>query len=209
MTSVVDDVRAHLSAHYDGRGFAPPASASVTFLGLEPMTVLRWVGEGTVAFASLGCSRHPMTDPNAIAAADDGPRAEVVLELRRRERSERAGSTPPAADGPGAALDGVHRAVAILGASPSVEGLVLAPDALVDLGSPLWAGAPFTAVLLGESTVPDLERDGDPVRFLRADPITANEAAWVRLKGAAALREAWSEAGIDPSDPGRPAAREV
>ncbi|BDH56321.1 hypothetical protein MTP03_12600 [Tsukamurella sp. PLM1] len=58
--------------------------------------------------------------------------------------------------------------------------------------------------------MPDLERgEGEPVRFLRADPITANEAAWVRLKGAAALREAWAEADIDPADPGRPAARAV
>ncbi len=195
---IVDDARAHLSQHYAGRGFAPPVSASVTFLGLEPMTVQRWVGDGVVAFASVGCSRHPMTDPNALVTVDDGPRAEVVLEVR------------PAASGPGAALDGVHRSLAILAATPAVEGLVLAPDALVDLSAPLWAGAPFTAVLLGESTVPDLNRaDGEPVRFLRADPITANEAAWVRLKGAAALREAWTEAGIDPADPGRPAARAV
>lgn len=199
MASLIDDVREHLGRHYAGRGFAPPAAASVTFLGLEPMTVQRWVGEGTVAFASLGCSRHPMTDPNAILAQDDGPRAEVVLELQ------------PGVEGPGAALDGVHRSLAILAATPAVEGLVLSPDALVDLGAPLWAGAPFTAVLLGASTVPDLSRgdDAEPVRFLRADPITANEAAWVRLKGAAALRDAWTEAGIDPADPGRPAAREV
>lgn len=198
MASVVDDVRAHLNEHYAGRGFAPPAAASVTFLGLEPMTVQRWLGEAAVAFASVGCSRHPMTDPNALVTVDDGPRAELVLELR------------PAADGPGAALDGVHRSLAILAATPAVEGLILAPDALVDLGEPLWAGAPFTAVLLGVTTVPDLERgEGEPVRFLRADPITANEAAWVRLKGAAALREAWAEADIDPADPGRPAARAV
>lgn len=198
MTSVVDAVRAHLAEHYAGRGFAPPASASVTFLGLEPMTIQRWVGEPLVAFASVGCSRHAMTDPNALLTVEDGPRAEVILELR------------PADDGPGAALDGVHRSLAILAATPAVEGLVLAPDALVDLSAPLWAGAPFTAVLLGESAVPDLDReDGEPVRFLRADPITANEAAWVRLKGAAALREAWAEAGIDPADPGRPAARAV
>ncbi|KXO88856.1 suppressor of fused domain protein [Tsukamurella pseudospumae] len=198
MSSVVDAAREHLAAHYEKRGFAPPASASVTFLGLEPMTVQRWVGDRVVAFASVGCSRHAMTDPNALVTVDDGPRAEVVLELR------------PATDGPGAALDGVHRSLAILAATPAVEGLVLAPDALVDLGAPLWAGASFTAVLLGESTVPDLHReDGEPVRFLRADPITANEAAWVRLKGAEALREAWAEAGIDPADPGRPAARAV
>ena len=159
MTSVVDAVRAHLAEHYAGRGFAPPASASVTFLGLEPMTIQRWVGEPLVAFASVGCSRHSMTDPNALVTAEDGPRAEVILELR------------PADDGPGAALDGVHRSLAILAATPAVEGLVLAPDALVDLSAPLWAGAPFTAVLLGESAVPDLDRaDGEPVRFLRADP---------------------------------------
>ncbi|WP_019200338.1 suppressor of fused domain protein [Tsukamurella sp. 1534] len=195
--ALVDDVRTHLNEHYGARGFAPPASASVTFLGLAPMTVQRWVGDGAVAFASLGCSQHPMTDPDALVTAEDGPRAEVVVELR------------PAPNGPGAALDGVHRAVAILAASPAVEGLVLAPDALVDLGQPLWAGAPFTAVLLGPSTVPDLPTGGEPVRFLRADPITANEAAWVRLKGADGLREAWAEAGIDPADPGRPAARAV
>ncbi|GAB3133300.1 suppressor of fused domain protein [Tsukamurella serpentis] len=199
---VVQAVQAHLAEHYAGRGFAPPVSASVTFLGLEPMTVQRWVTDELVVFASLGCSRHPMTDPNALVTVDDGPRAEVLMELRH------------GAGGPGGALDGVHRSLAILAATPAVEGLVLAPDALVDLGAPLWTGAPFSAVLLGASTVPDLARGADggpsePVRFLRADPITANEAAWVRLKGAAALRDAWSEAGIDPADPARPAAREV
>ena len=114
MTSVVDAVRAHLAEHYAGRGFAPPASASVTFLGLEPMTIQRWVGEPLVAFASVGCSRHSMTDPNALVTAEDGPRAEVILELR------------PADDGPGAALDGVHRSLAILAATPAVRraGLV-------------------------------------------------------------------------------------
>ena len=43
----------------------------------------------------------------------------------------------------------------------------------------------------------------EPVRFLRAIPITANEAAWVRLKGADALREAWAEASIDIADASR------
>ena len=46
----------------------------------------------------------------------------------------------------------------------------------------------------------------DPVRLLRAVPITANEAAWVRLKGADALRDAWREAGIDVMEPNRASA---
>ncbi len=46
----------------------------------------------------------------------------------------------------------------------------------------------------------------DPVQFLEVVPLTGTEAAWVRLKGAAALREAWTEAGIDVRDPGRGAA---
>ena len=66
--------------------------------------------------------------------------------------------------------------------------------------------AALTARLLSvDPDVPPLPLGGgrDPVQFLRAVPITANEAAWVRLKGAAALREAWSEAGVDVTDPAR------
>lgn len=99
--------------------------------------------------------------------------------------------------------------MAILAATPAVDGLVLVPDALIDLGAPLWSGAPFTAVLLGHSDVPDLplEPPREPVQFLSATPLTANEAAWVRLKGAAAMREAWLNDGVDVLDPNRPAAQ--
>ena len=67
-----------------------------------------------------------------------GPRAEVTVALR----------------GPSPA--GLARSVAVLAAAPAVEGLVLAPDALVDLGTPLWDGAPFTAFLLGRSEIDDV-----------------------------------------------------
>jgi 8-oxo-dGTP pyrophosphatase MutT (NUDIX family) len=58
---------------------------------------------------------------------------------------------------------------------------------------------------LGDSGVDALAlpEPADPVEFLEAVPITGTEAAWVRLKGAAALREAWAEAGIDVRDPRR------
>jgi hypothetical protein len=191
VTDVLTEVRARLRAHFARTGItAEPDSASVTFLGTEPIEVLRFGpdDEGMVHYASLGCSRHPMTDPADIAADPvRGPRAEAVVSLR--------GRSP----------DGLARSVAVLAAAPSVEGLVLAPDALVDLGSPLWAGAPFTAFLLGHSDIGDVELPvpHDPVTVLSATPITPTEAAWVRLKGADAMREGWRTDGVDVLDPGR------
>ncbi|MDP7705471.1 MULTISPECIES: suppressor of fused domain protein [unclassified Mycobacterium] len=186
---ILDDVRAHLRDHFG----AQPDSASVTFLGAEPIEVLRFRDQPVVHYVSLGCSRYPMTDPTEMITDHlRGPRAEVVLALRD--------------PGP---IKGLVRTMAILAATPAVDGLVLVPDALIDLGAPLWQPAPFTAVLLGHSDVPDLalEPPREPVQFLSATPITANEAAWVRLKGAAAMREAWRNDGVDVLDPNRPAAQ--
>ena len=42
------------------------------------------------------------------------------------------------------------RPLAVLAASPQVEGVVVAPGASLDVGGPLWAGAAFTAVLVAE-----------------------------------------------------------
>ncbi|QLL10393.1 suppressor of fused domain protein [Mycobacterium vicinigordonae] len=186
---MLDDVRAHLRDHFAG---AAPDSASVTFLGAEPIEVLRFRSAGLTHYATLGCSRHPMTDPTEIVTDETGPRAEVVLRLRD--------------PGP---VTGLVRSLAIVAATPSVEGIVLVPDALIDLGAPLWMGAPFTAMLLGTSDIGDLALDPprDPVRFLSATPVTATEAAWVRLKGAEAMRQAWQHDGVDVSDPNRPAAQ--
>ena len=196
MSRPLDRVRAHLDAHFDQ---AEPDVASVTFLGAESIDVLRYRPDtrGHVHYVSLGCSRHPMVDPTAVVADPHrGPRAEVVLRLRN--------------PGP---VTGLARSVAVVAAAPTVEGVVLTPDALVDLGTPLWARpsgrAPFTAVLLGDSEIADLPLDPprDPVRFLAATPITATEAAWVRLKGADAMRAAWLSDGVDVLDPNRPAAQ--
>jgi hypothetical protein len=178
---------------------AEPDIASVTFLGAEPIEVLlfRPGADGVVHYVSLGCSRHPMVDPaDAIADPVRGPRAEVVLRLRD--------------PGP---VSGLARSLAVVAATPAVDGVVLTPDALIDLGTPLWAKpsdrVPFTAVLLGRSDIADLPLDPpcDPVRFLSATPITATEAAWVRLKGADAMREAWRADQVDVLDANRPAAQ--
>ncbi len=194
MTQILDEVRAHLRGHFA----VEPDSASVTFLGAEPIEVLRFrsraVGpDGLAHYVSLGCSRYPMTDPTqTLTEGVRGPRAEVVLRLRD----------------PGPAT-GLARSLAVLAATPAVDGVVLRPDALIDLGSPLWARAPFTAVLLGGSDIPDLPLAAplDPVRFLSATPVTATEAAWVRLKGAEAMRRAWENDGVDVLNPNRRAAQ--
>ncbi|SDU51959.1 Suppressor of fused protein (SUFU) [Gordonia westfalica] len=182
--------------HLRERLGAEPQRASVTFLGVEPIDVLRFVlddsGPGELVYVTSGCARHPMTDPTDLHADPvRGPRAELVVRMRA-----------------GSPLPGLHKRLATLAAAPAVEGLILDADALVDLGEPLWDGATCTAVLLtsddlGEVELPD---PMDPVRLLRAVPITANEAAWVRLKGADALRDAWREAGIDVTEPNRASA---
>lgn len=194
MSRPLDRVRAHLDTHF---GHAEPDVASVTFLGADAIDVLRYRVDDTVHYVSLGCSRRPMVDPTTMVADPElGPRAEVVLRLRNTE-----------------AITGLARTLAIVAASPAVEGLVLVPDALVDLSGPLWthpsARVPFTAVLLGDSDIAELPLGPprDPVRFLAATPITATEAAWVRLKGADAMREAWRTDGVDVLDPYRPAAK--
>jgi Suppressor of fused protein (SUFU) len=160
-----------------GRFGREPDVASVTFVGLQPIDVLRFGpdADGVIHYVSVGGSRHQEDTPT-----------EVVVSLR----------------GP-ATVAGLARSVAVLAAAPVVEGLILTPDALVDLGQPAWKGAPFTAFLLGDSDI-------DPasaVHFLQAIPITANEAAWVRLKGPDAMREAWRQDGVDVFDANRPAAQ--
>ena len=89
----------------------------------------------------------------------------------------------------------------------SVEGVVIAPGAGLDLGEPLWDDARFSAVLVAEpgGLVPDLELapDLEPVRFLPLLPMTPSEAAWKRVHGAEALQEAWLREGTDLRDPDR------
>ncbi len=191
MVDVPAEVRNRLQAHFTAAGvLAEPAEASVTFLGADRISVLRYGpdGGGVNHFVSVGCSRYPMVDPtNLVTDTEHGPRAEVMVSLR-----------PPSPAG-------LARSMAVLAAAPSVEGLVLEPDALIDLSGPLFEGAPFTAFLLGPSAIDDVALP-DPlsdVTILQATPITPTEAAWVRLKGAEAMREAWRTDGVDVFDANR------
>lgn len=168
----------------------PDARAAVTFLGTDRIEVLRFIDGDVVRYATLGMSAQPMSDPTAVVADPlKGPRAELVLSVR----------------GGLADTDQVLRKLAVLAASPQVEGLVVAPGASLDVGEPLWPGAPFTSVLVAESggLVEDLDLDEplEPVRFLPLLPMTQNEAAWKRVRGAQELREKWLSQGTDLRDP--------
>ncbi|MFC8830909.1 suppressor of fused domain protein [Streptomyces sp. NPDC057137] len=177
----------------------PDARAAMTFVGTDRVEVLRFLDPGespdsdggaVVRYATLGMSARPMADPTVVVADPArGPRAELVLSVR-------AGL---------ADTDKVLRPLAVLAASPQVEGLVVAAGASLEVGEPLWPGAPFSSVLVAESggLVPDLELDAplEPVRFLPLLPMTPNEAAWKRVKGAQALQERWLAHGTDLRDP--------
>ncbi|MFF8597370.1 suppressor of fused domain protein [Streptomyces sp. NPDC015232] len=176
----------------------PDARAAITFLGTDRIEVLRFIDAeaGVVRYATLGMSAQPMADPtSALADPLKGPRAELLLTVR-------AGR---------ADTDQVLRPLAVLAATPQVEGVVVAPGASLDVGEPLWPGAPFSSVLVGESggLVEDLVLDAplDPVRFLPLLPMTSNEAAWKRVHGAQALEERWLAEGTDLRDPQRRSVR--
>lgn len=172
----------------------PDARAAVTFLGTDRIEVLRFTEGDLVRYATLGMSAHPMGDPTVVVADPvRGPRAELVLTVR--------GGLAP--------TDKLLRPLAVLGAAPQVEGLIVAAGASLDVGEPLWDGAAFTSVLVAESggLVEDLALDDpmDPVAFFPLLPMTANEAAWKRVHGAAALQERWLAHGTDLRDPLRTA----
>jgi hypothetical protein len=190
------DVLALVEARLRSALGEPDARAAVTFLGTDRIEVLRFqdAGQdgGLVRYATLGMSAHPMADPTAVFADPvEGPRAELILTVR-------AGL---------ADTDKVLRPLAVLAASPQVEGVVVIPGGSLDTGGPLWPGAPFTSVLAAEpgGLVEDLDLDEplDPVRFLPLLPMTPNEAAFKRVHGAQALQERWLTHGTDLRDPSR------
>ncbi|WP_405019112.1 suppressor of fused domain protein [Kitasatospora sp. NBC_00070] len=183
--SVLAAVEARLLATFG----EPGGRAAVTFLGADRIEVLRFGPDpdGLVRYVTLGMSAAPMADPTSVVADPvRGPRAELVLTVRGGH-------------------DDVLRTLATFAATPQVEGLVLAPGGSLDLGAPLWAGAPFTSVLAAEpgGLVPDLElaEPAEPVRFLPLLPMTPNEAGYKRVHGAAVLEERWLRYGTDLRDP--------
>lgn len=205
----------------DHRG-TQPEIASITFVGVPPINIMRCVRPAgatgldgttrttpTIVYASIGCGREEMGDPTSLIQGDNpAGRAEVALEV----------------DQP---IDGVARMIATIAASPMVEGLVVEPDAIIELGFPLWHQSAFRSVVTGQTDLsfsvnvashnpPDLgdmlagiQPSGDTaaadVSIVRLLPATAVEAAWARVRSVPQLRQAWDQAGIDCLDPYREA----
>ncbi len=167
---------------------ADPVRASVSFLGVEPIEVLRFdTGSRSSAYVSLGMSREPMSGSNEGLATDAGVRAELVLHAR------------------GSAED-LWRRLAVLAAAPAVEGVVYRDGMTVDLGTPLAKRSLCTGALVVASGLPSVVSDRAEVQILELVPATSTELAWCRVHGAKTLRERWASQRVDLRDLTRDAA---
>lgn len=184
-----DDLLARVEAHLVATLGPSSGRAAITFLGTERIEVLRFGPDdgGLFRYVTLGMSRSPLPDPRAtVVDPVEGPRAELLLSVR----------------GP---RDDALKALAVLAASPFVEAATVVPGASLDLGEPLWPEAPFNAVLVAEPG--GLVEDLGDVRFFPLLPMTANEAAFKRARGAEELEERWLAYGTDLRDPARATVR--
>ena len=186
VAGILEQVDAALREHYG----QAPVRASVSFVGVEPIEVLRFEPiPGERAYVSLGMSRHPMTAASAELAAADGPRAELMLHVR---------------DGADRFVD-VWRRLALLAAAPAVEGVVYAPGLTVDTGEPLVPGCGCTGVAVTTSPLAGVATPAGDVAVFQVLPATPSELAWARVHGSAALHERWLGAAVDMLDLERPA----
>jgi Suppressor of fused protein (SUFU) len=169
--------------------FAQPATrASVSFVGVEPIEVLRFVPiPGDRVYVSLGMSRHPMTAASEVFVGADGPRAELMVHVH---------------DHPGHG-EVLWRQLAVLAAAPAVEGVVYVAGMTVDLGQPLAPGSRCIGGLVVQSPLAAIDTPAGPVAVLQVLPATSTELAWCRVHGAAALHERWATAPADLLDLGR------
>lgn len=167
-----------------------PQRASVSFVGVEPIDVLRFEPvPGERAYVSLGMSGAPMTGADAAVADAHGPRAELMLHLR--DPADEHGQ--------------VWHRLAVLAAAPAVEGVVYRPGMTVDIGEPLAAGSLCVGVVIAESALGPLDSPAGPVAVLQVVPATHAELGWCRVRGSAALTARWRERGTDLLDLARSA----
>jgi hypothetical protein len=155
----------------------------VSFLGVDPIEVLRYPDGRTDHYLSLGMSRYPMADPGALViAAESAPRAELLLSAAGRPES-------------------LWRNLAVLAAAPAVEAAVYQAGNRVDLGEPLCPGSRCTGgVLTGAALQPIAVPGVADVHVLRILPATQTELAWARVHGSVQLQQRWTAAGTDLTD---------
>jgi hypothetical protein len=174
-------VDAALAEHFGQR----PIRASVTFVGVDPVEVLRFEPvPGEFMYATLGMSRTPMGSVDVAPGGPAGPRAELLLHVRAQQR----------------ALAGVWRSLAVLAAAPDVDGVVYAPGGTVDLQQPLAVGSRCVGAVVAASPLADVATPHGTVAMLQLHPATAAELAWARVHDSAALVERWRAAAVDLLD---------
>jgi hypothetical protein len=162
-----------------------PTRASVSFVGVEPIEVLRFEPiPGERAYVSLGMCRHSMSAASEVVVRAGGPRAELMMHVH---------DDP----GHGAVL---WRQLAVLAAAPAVEGVVYTPGMTVDIGRALAPGSRCTGGVVVDSPLAPIETAVGMVDVLQVLPATSTELAWCRVHGAAALRERWASTQADLLD---------
>jgi hypothetical protein len=186
---VEQDLLVRLERSMRAQFVVEPVRASVCFLGVEPIEILRFdTSPDTAVFVTLGMSRRPMTGAAESLVSADGPRAELLVEVRGR-------------------ADGLWRHLAVLAAAPVVEGVVYRSEMTVDVGSPLAEGSRCTGALVVTSTPPAVISEAVEVDILSLLPATSTELAWCRVHGVGALKERWTTQQIELRDLDRQAAR--
>jgi hypothetical protein len=178
-----DDVLELVEAAYREHFEVAPDRASVSFVGVEPIEVLRYADGERLHYLSLGMSRYPMADPNDVVVAEaTAPRAELLITASGR-------------------TDDVWRQLAVLAAAPAVEGAVYSVGNRIDLGEPLTAGSRCTGGILAAGPLRPIAVAGfADVMVFAILPATATELAWARVHGSEALRQRWEASGTDLTD---------
>ncbi|MDQ1720470.1 MAG: hypothetical protein QOI26_204 [Pseudonocardiales bacterium] len=183
MTGAPSDILHLVEAAYRQHFEIIPARASVSFLGLDPIEVLRYPDGNRDHYLSLGMSRYPMADPSELVVAEQSaPRAELLLSAAGRPEL-------------------LWRKLAVLAAAPAVEGAVYQVGNRVDLGEPLCPGSRCAGGVLATAGLQPIAAPGlADVQILRVLPATQTELAWARVHGSERLQQRWLTAGTDLTD---------
>lgn len=183
------DLPALVEAAYRQHYETAAARASVSFLGVEAIEILRYEQTDcggawdTNSYLSLGMSRYPMAEPSAIAVDPlTAPRAELLLSTLGQP-------------------DDVWRQLAVLAAAPAVESAMYRVGMRVDLGAPWCAGSRCTGAVVVDGPLLPIPVPGSAaVTVFRLLPAAPTELAWARIHGSEALLARWNSADTDLRD---------
>lgn len=187
-TSSWEEIAGRIEAALSEQFSAAPARASISFLGVDPIEVLRYREIDRLVYCSLGMARQPMTAAAESVVDIAGPRAELLLEV---------------ADDPDGGSADIWKSLAIFAAAPAVESVVYGPGMTVDSGRPLLPGSRCTGALVVESGIADIATPAGLVSVLKLVPATGPELAWARVHGVRELLKLMTAQRIDLLDPRR------